>query len=37
MIRDFEPADMAAVDAVRRNIRTEKEADSFRYAVDWEE
>ena len=34
---DFEEANHAAVDEVGRQARTEKEIDSFRCAVEWED
>lgn len=37
LIRDFEPAGQAAVDAVGREASTGKEKDSFRCAVEWED
>ena len=36
-MQHFEPADQAAADEVGREARNEKEIDSFRCAMDWED
>ena len=34
-IRDFEPADLAAAEEVGRELRNDKEVDSYRCAMEW--
>ena len=35
--RDFEPADLAAAEAVGREARDDKELDSYRCAMEWKD
>ena len=35
--RDFEPADLAAAEEVGRELRNDKELDSYRCAMEWKD